>query len=79
MNARAAARALDALARGWDIIVESEDGRLALRPVETGGAPLGTGRKLLISAARATAPKRASPTMAARPQRPVPRPRPRAR
>lgn len=71
MNARAAARALDALARGWDIIVESETGRLALRPVETGGAPLGTGRKLLISAARAITLKLANQKEAARPDAPV--------
>ena len=71
MNARAAARALDALARGWDIIVESEDGRLALRPVETGGAPLGHHRQLLISAARAITLKLANQKEAARPDAPV--------
>ncbi len=71
MNARAAARALDALARGWDIVVEGEAGTLALRPVETGGAPLGHNRRLLISAARAISLKLANQKEAARPDAPV--------
>lgn len=71
MNARAAARALDALARGWDIIVAGEAGTLALRPVETGGAPLGHNRRLLISAARAITLKLANQKEAARPDAPV--------
>ena len=71
MNARAAARALDALARGWDIVIAGEAGTLALRPIETGGAPLGHNRRLLISAARAISLKLANQKEAARPDAPV--------
>ena len=71
MNARAAARALDALARGWDIVVEGADGALALRPVETGAAPEGSRPQLLISAARAVTLKLANQKEAARPDAPV--------
>lgn len=71
MNARAAARALDALARGWDIIVDGADGTLALRPVETGAAPENTHPQLLISAARAVTLKLANQKDAARPDAPA--------
>lgn len=71
MNARAAARALDALARGWDIIVDAPDGQLALRPVETGAAPETAQPRLLISAARAITLKLANQKDAARPDAPV--------
>ncbi|MGQ3230698.1 MAG: GTP cyclohydrolase II, partial [Blastomonas fulva] len=71
MNARAAARALDALARGWDIIVDAPDGQLALRPVETGAAPEAAQPRLLISAARAITLKLANQKDAARPDAPV--------
>lgn len=71
MNARAAARALDALARGWDIVVEDGAGTLALRPVETGAAPAGAQPQLLISAARAVTLKLANQKDAARPDAPA--------
>ncbi|WP_017669515.1 GTP cyclohydrolase II [Blastomonas sp. AAP53] len=71
MNARAAARALDALARGWDIIVEAPSERLLLRPIETGSAPQGESQRLLISAARAITLKLANQKEAARPDAPV--------
>lgn len=86
MNARAAARALDALARGWDIIIDAPDGSLALRPVETGIAPGSLDlapdfrpdlrpnvdqSQLLISAARAITLKLANQKAAARPDAPV--------
>lgn len=71
MNARAAARALDALARGWDIIIDAPGGQLALRPVETGPVPAEDRPRLLISAARALTLKLANQKEAARPDAPV--------
>ena len=71
MNARAAARALDALARGWDIIVEADTGPLLLRAIETGRAPETDRPRLLISAARAITLKLANQKEAARPDAPV--------
>ncbi len=67
---RSAARAIDALRRGWAITIEAADGTLTLQPVETAAGPDGaTG--LLLSAARAETLKLRGQRNAADPDRPV--------
>ncbi|HWJ69435.1 MAG TPA: GTP cyclohydrolase II [Sphingobium sp.] len=77
MAARAAARAIDALRRGWPIRLVGSDGALALLPVEGASAqslaafdPQGEA-PLLLSAARAVTLKLANQRAAADPHAPV--------
>ncbi|HEY1124224.1 MAG TPA: GTP cyclohydrolase II [Sphingobium sp.] len=77
MGARAAARAIDALRRGWPIRLAGESGALALLPIEGATAeslaafdPAGTA-PLLISASRAVTLKLANQREAADPAAPV--------
>ncbi|MFZ5748629.1 MAG: GTP cyclohydrolase II [Pseudomonadota bacterium] len=76
-NARAAARAVDALRRGWPIAIRGAEGTLALLAIETGDAgrlaefdPDGTA-PVLISAGRAATLKLANQRDAAVPDGPV--------
>jgi len=77
MDARAAARAIDALRRGWPIRVTGGDGALALLPIEGATAQsLATfdpqrQAPLLLSAARGAALKLANQRAAADPHAPV--------
>jgi len=71
-EARAVARAIDALRHGWAIRVEGEQGALDLLPAETGFAQPGLyAARMLISAARATTLKLANQRDAAVPEAPV--------
>lgn len=71
-EARAVARALDALRHGWAIRVHGAGGALDLLPAETGFAQTGlAGERLLISAARAATLKLANQREAAVPEAPV--------
>ena len=77
MDARAAARAIDALRRGWPIRLAGPDGRIALLPIE-GATPQSLAAfdpqataPLLISAARGATLKLANQRDAADPQAPV--------
>lgn len=74
---RAAARAIDALRRGWPVAISAEGGALTLLAIETADDgrlaafdPDG-GADILISAARAVTLKLANQLDAARPERPV--------
>lgn len=74
---RAAARAVDALRRGWPIAIEADGARMALLAVETADdarlAAFDSGGQahILISAARAVTLKLANQIDAARPEKPV--------
>ncbi|NML95345.1 GTP cyclohydrolase II [Novosphingobium olei] len=71
-EARAVARALDALRHGWAIRVHGDGGALDLLPAETGFAQPGLyAARLLISAARAATLKLANQRDAAVPEAPV--------
>lgn len=73
--ARRAARAIDALRRGWPIGVEADGARLNLLPVETGGLeeilPTTGTISLLISASRAATLKLLNQFAAADPNLPI--------
>ncbi|MEZ5709363.1 MAG: GTP cyclohydrolase II [Blastomonas sp.] len=68
---RRAARALDALARGWSVLIEDDTGSIALSAVETSPACDTRRPQMLISAARAIVLKLANQRDAARPDAPV--------
>ena len=70
-NARRAARALDALARGWIICIESDAAPLWVSAVETAPVPEHTRFEMLISAARAETLKLINQREAAVPDAPV--------
>ncbi|PJG48126.1 GTP cyclohydrolase II [Sphingobium sp. LB126] len=77
MSARAAARAIDALRRGWPVRVQAADGALRLMAVEgadavtLAGFDPGAEADILISAARAQTLKLANQIAAADPDMPV--------
>ncbi len=77
MSARAAARAIDALRRGWAVTVRADDGALRLMAIEGADAVTLAGfdpedrADLLISAARAQTLKLANQLAAADPDLPV--------
>ena len=54
-DAKAAARAIDALRRGWRVTVRGADGALTLLPIERVGDPsvFAAAREVLLSASRA--------------------------
>lgn len=74
---RAAARAIDALRRGWPIAIHGTDGALALLAIETADEPRlrafdpDSNAALLISAGRAATLKLANQRDAAQPETPV--------
>ena len=75
MSARDAARAIDALRRGWPVAVEADGERLVLLAVEAADpvrlAAFGDHRGVLISAGRAATLKLANQIAAAEPDAPV--------
>ena len=76
-DAAAAARAIDAVRRGWPVSIDGTDGALAVLPIETAdGAQLAAfdpdqAADVLISAGRATTLKLANQIDAAAPEAPV--------